>query len=221
MKNHKVIVIGLPKTGTSTLAAMLRMLGYTVNGPEIRYARGDYGFLDQQFQDFDAFQDYPWCFEWQRYIDDPSVKYIVLKRDRESWWRSFYESYGKKDSKYLSYSYMNLSKTPENRDAFLNFFDAYYAEVAQQATEFPKRFIILNIGDFEWKDLCAFLNEPLPKTVFGQVARKPHVNKQNFKFIGTRRYKIIKNIKKRIILVIGSNRWHKLIVFLRKNNLIK
>jgi len=116
---------------------------------------------------------------------------------------------------------MNLSKTPENRDAFLNFFDAYYAEVAQQATEFPKRFITLNIGDFEWKDLCAFLNEPLPKTVFGQVARKPHANKKHSLVRKTKAYELQRYIRDFFLPIIGLKKWNSMVVFLRKNNIYK
>lgn len=219
--NNKVIVLGLPKTGTSTLAAMLRMLGYTVSGPEIEYGYGNFDFLDQQFQNHDAFQDYPWCFEWQRYFDDPSVRYIILKREPESWWRSFYESYGHKGRKYLSYPYMSLLKAPENKDAFLRFFHDYYAEVERHAIPFPDRFTTIDIKDFEWEDLCTFLNEPLPRTVFGQIAKKPHVNKNKSKAVKTKRYKVSNRIKKKLVAIIGQERWHGLVVFLRKNNFLK
>lgn len=221
MKKNKVIVIGLPKTGTSTLAAMLRMLGYSVTGPEIHYKHGDYHYLDQQFHRYDAFQDFPWCFEWERYFDDPNVKFIILKRDPESWWKSFFESYGRKGGKYLSYPYMNLQKISENKDVFLRFNQNYYANVNRVAEVHPYRFLSVTINDFKWDDLCDFLEQPIPRTLFGQTAKKPHVNQQKSKVARTRKYRILNAVKKKVVLAIGQQRWHDCIVFLRKNNLIK
>ncbi|MBO6606967.1 sulfotransferase [Psychroserpens sp.] len=219
-KTHKVIVLGLPKTGTSTLAVMLRMLNYKVTGPDDKYTNGDTVFLDERFESYDGFQDFPWCFEWKRFLDDERTKFIILKRDRSSWWTSFYNSYGRKDKRYLSYPFMKIDKKLENEPKFLDFFESYYSEVEQQANRFPERFLSVNISEFEWEDLCMFLDEKLPKTIWGHVVKKPHVNKQKHKTAQTRSYKISNQLKKKISGLIGKENWRQLIIFLRKNGII-
>ncbi|WP_435412189.1 sulfotransferase [Psychroserpens mesophilus] len=219
-KKHKVIVIGLPKTGTSTLAVMLRMLNYKVTGPNIDYAKGDNTLLNLLYEDYDGFQDYPWCFEWQKFLKDPKVKFIVLKREKESWYRSFYESYGGKEDRYLSYSFIEISKHPDNKQKFLNYFDNYYDNVSSYIENEPNRFIEVSVNSLEWPELCDFLDEDLPTNIFGKAITKPHINKNNVKTVKSFKYKVLNSIKKSITSIIGVDNWLKLVIFLRKNNII-
>lgn len=184
-KKHKIIVVGLPKTGTSTLASMLRILHYDVTGPDGDYNKGDLEVLNQKFQDYDAFQDYPWCFEWERFLDNPQVRFVVLKRDNISWFKSFYESYGRQQDSYMSYSFMNILKCLKNKDQFLEYFNTYYERADVCAKKFPERFLIVSIDTFQWEGLCLFLNEPIPKTMFGRPVKKPHANQKKYVSKGT------------------------------------
>lgn len=219
-KSHKVIVLGLPKTGTSTLAVMLRMLNYKVTGPDDSYNIGDTTSLDQMYESHDGFQDFPWCFEWQRFLSDERSKFIILQRESSSWWKSFYDSYGRKDKRYLSYPFMKIPKKLENEPLFLNYFKQYYEQVDSLAREYPERFLKVNISDFEWDELCEFLNEKLPKNIWGRVVKKPHVNKEKHKTAQTRWYKFSNSLKKKISGLIGKENWRRLIIFLRKNGII-
>lgn len=219
-KIHKIIVVGLPKTGTSTLAVMLRMLNYKVTGPNIDYIKGDHTFLNAKYSEYNGFQDYPWCFEWETFVKDPQAKFIVLKRDKESWYKSFYESYGGKEHRYLSYSFINISKLPENKIKFLNYFDSYYDNVNSYIKKEPSRFLEVSIDSFEWSQLCDFLDEDLPKNVFGKAIKKPHVNKKKSKTLKSFKYKVLSFLKKKISSVIGDDNWMKLVIFLRKNNVV-
>src|SRR5690554_5541302 len=81
---------------------MLRMLGYEVSGPDINIDIGEEVQLTEYFNQATAFQDYPWCFEWKRIRGHCNLKFIILYRNKESWWKSFYESYGGLGMKYLS-----------------------------------------------------------------------------------------------------------------------
>lgn len=218
-KKHKVIVVGLPKTGTSTLTIMLRMLKYKVTGPDGDYNVGNYQLLDSKFKTFDAFQDFPWCFEWKRYLNHSNVKFIILKRDKKSWFKSFFESYGRKQERYMSYPFMRIKKDIKNKNQFLNYFDEYYAEAEATAKLNPNQFLSVCIESFNWTDLCAFLNEPIPKTIFGKPVKKPHVNKKNYKTKFTLQNKL-KVILRRVLLpVIGANKWHEIVSVLRKNKM--
>ncbi|SDS68569.1 hypothetical protein SAMN04515667_2738 [Formosa sp. Hel1_31_208] len=216
-KQHKVIVVGLPKTGTSTLAVMLRILNYKVTGPDIHYQFQDTSYLEKQFSEYDAFQDYPWCFEWERYINNPEVKCIILHRDFESWWKSFYDSYGNKNDRYLSFSYMKLSKTEANKALFLDYFNRYYNTAHKFTETYPKRALSTTIKTLEWTELCDFLDEKLPKNILGRLVKKPHVNKQNSKTRKTIKFKILNMIKYVLLKILSQKTYLKLGVFLRKN----
>jgi hypothetical protein len=215
-----VIVVGLPKTGTSTLAVMLRMLNYKVTGPNIDYSIGDKALLNTLYNEYNGFQDYPWCFEWQNFISDPQAKFIVLKREKESWYHSFYESYGRKEHRYLSFPFIKISKLPENKAKFLKYFDDYYSNVDIVMKKDPTRFLEASIDSFEWSELCAFLNEDLPTNILGKTIKKPHVNKKNAKKIKSFNFKVVSFVKKKISYIIGEDNWVKLVIFLRKNNII-
>lgn len=219
-KKHKVIVVGLPKTGTSTLAVMLRMLNYNVTGPDGQYEIGDIEFLDNKFNKFDGFQDFPWCFEWERFFKNKNVKFIILNRERESWWKSFYESYGRKQNRYLSYPFFKITKDLKNKDQFLNYFDSYYETINRYALKHPERFLSISIKTFEWQELCDFLGEELPTNVLGQLVKKPHINKEKSKNSQTLNYKIANKVRKNVSHVIGKENWNKIVIFLRKNGLI-
>ena len=216
-KPYKVIVLGLPKTGTSTLAVMLRLLGYKVTGPDGQYQINDDQYLRMRFNTCDGFQDFPWCFEWRRFFEDQRVKYIILKRDPESWWKSFLDSYGREKTRYLSYPFMKISKEKENRDLFISYFNTYYQEVETQAREYPNRFLTIDIKTFEWKELCNFLDEDLPRDILGRLVKKPHVNREKAKVSKTVRYKMKNKLKKVMVQILGSERWDACILFLRKN----
>ena len=219
-KKHKVVVVGLPKTGTSTLAVMLRMINYSYTGPEIDFHYQDGEYLENKFEKYDAFQDYPWCFEWPRFADVENVKFIILSRDFESWWKSFYESYGRKKENYLAFPYMKISKIMENKDKFKHYFNSYYQNADSFAIRYPKKTLNINIKTFEWQELCEFLGEKPPKTIIGSAAKKPHVNKKNSKTKRTLKFKILKSFKNGLITLLGLKTYLRLVTFLRINNMI-
>lgn len=72
--NKKVLVLGLPKSGTSTLATMLRMLGFKVTGPNPSIDKQD--ALLEFYNTFEAFQDYPWCFEYPSLLKNKAIKLL-------------------------------------------------------------------------------------------------------------------------------------------------
>nr|WP_321233392.1 sulfotransferase [uncultured Psychroserpens sp.] len=218
-KKHKVIIVGLPKTGTSTVTIMLRILGYDVIGPDGDYNKGDIALLNQKFEAHDAFQDYPWCFEWERFLDKPEVKYIILKRNEASWFKSFYESYGRTGARYMSYPFINIRKDIKNKNQFLEYFKRYYNKANQYAENYPKRFLTISIDTFLWEDLCLFLNEPIPKTMFGKPVKKPHINKKYHISKPTSINKFRSKLRVYIVPIIGRKNWNTIVAFLRKNKI--
>jgi|SRR5690606_2944734 len=211
-RNKKVLVLGLPKSGTSTLATMLRILDYQVTGPN-PYIK-DLESLKETFDSYEAFQDYPWCFEYPVLLEKEEVKVIVLKREKKAWVKSFKNSYGGKNENYLSYKYMKLSKN-EADSMFYNYHTNYYKEVLNFLTGHKLDYLEISLINLNWKILCDFLEKPIPRNVLGVVSRVPRVNSNNYKNKGPF-FKINKQLKKRLYGLLGKN-YFKLTSFIYKN----
>ena len=86
----KVFCVGFHKTGTKTLAAALRLLGYRVTGPnwtkEVDIATTASSRAMALVDQFDAFQDNPWPLLY-RELDTrcPESKFILTTRDADRW----------------------------------------------------------------------------------------------------------------------------------------
>lgn len=185
------------------------MLGYTVLGPDIDFNKGDDKLLLQKFKQGQAFQDYPWCFEWHRFTKVNKVKFIMLYRDSEQWWKSFLNSYGNSGKDYLSYPYINIPKQIEHKNAFLNYYTQYYEDAKKFIEANPDICLNTSVMTISWDTLCGFLNEAIPKNVFGRTSRIPHVNKKNYKFKNSHKYRFSKFIKQRTISLIGLSNYLK------------
>lgn len=208
----KVLVLGLPKSGTSTMATMLRMLGYLVTGPNPNIR--DLKNLKKTFDAYEAFQDYPWCFEYPVLLENIEVKVIVLKREKESWVKSFKNSYGGENENYLSYKYMKLSKKePDN--LFYDYHHKYYQEVVNFLEINNLAYLEISLNSLNWRVLCEFLEKPIPKNLFGVTSKIPRVNALNHRRKGVF-FKANKELKKQLHALLGKN-YFKLTSFIYKN----
>ena len=90
---QKVFGLGFHKTGTSTLAAALHKLGYSVCGQQNDHAQkmisGDIDFFIQMAKSYDAFEDDPWHLIYKE-MDEafPKSKFILTYRDTDKWYKS-------------------------------------------------------------------------------------------------------------------------------------
>jgi len=94
----KVFVIGLSKTGTTSLGDALELLSYRRTGWEdIRsrflfrsYTRGDLTFLIDRTFEFDAFEDLPWSLVYREmatlYSDAKFI--LTLRKSEDAWLKS-------------------------------------------------------------------------------------------------------------------------------------
>ena len=175
----KVLVIGLSKTGTSTLKAMLTDLSYRVCGPRkdlLREVRNEnFAALNPVLEAYDAFEDWPWPLAYRYALElyGPNVKFILTTRIDESKWLSSITNHGYGMGLFKSMNstygyYRPFGKEKE----FLNIYNNHNAEVRAFFTDYPNQFLefCLEKGD-GWDKLCAFLNAPI------QEKRVPHRNK--------------------------------------------
>ena len=222
---YRVVAIALPKSGTTSLAVMLKLLGYHVAGPNPELQRGDSEGLDAAFAKHEGFQDYPWCFEWERWRERDDVRFVVLERDPERWWASFLASYGFEGTRYLSHPYMQLDKSADNRDAFLALHRDYYARARAFADAHPDRVLWSSIKELDWPELCALLDTEPPRDALGRPIPKPHAHKEHHRERDTLRYRAkvaARSLARHTLLpAVGERRWHRFITFLRANGLYR
>ena len=176
----KVFVIGLNKTGTTSLGDALHILGYRRFGwydfksrklfhdwysdnldPMIKYT-----------MEFDAFEDLPWPFVYQEMATlYPDAKFVLsLRANEEVWWKSISRHTARRiwighHLVYGSYS------AAEDKDAYINLYVRHQQQVHKYFKDQPERLLEINIdkgGD--WTTLCDFLDissipqSPFPKS---------------------------------------------------------
>ena len=209
--NDKILIIGLPKSGTSTLTVMLRILGYSVTGPS---PVNNNKFLDKKFKKFNAFQDYPWCFEYKYLLEKQSMKIIVLKREPLKWAKSFKKNFGGNGTNYNCYDYIKISKNKPDYK-FIEYHTDYYNEAIEFLDSKNLSYLRIDLENLKWEDICQYLQKPIPKNAFGFTTKIPISNSDNHKKKKLY-FKFIKQLKKIALTVLGEN-YLKFSAFYHKN----
>lgn len=173
MKNY-IFNIGLNKSGTTSLAKALTILGIPTvhhrhNSNEIhntilknkRKQRRLFNTLDRKY---DAFLDFRGQFYYlDLYKQYPNSKFILTTRPFKDW--------------LTSYIIMTELTAPEllstlqaERQTYIHCVEMYYDKTEEIRNFFkdkPKQFLELKICEGEgWKELCTFLKKPIPDIPF-------------------------------------------------------
>lgn len=171
----KVFCIGFHKTGTSSLDRALRILGYSVTGPNGQHdpdiASNVYAMAAALTKKFDAFQDNPWpiIYRWC-HENYPDAKFILTVRDPERWYQS-QGNFGENVTPMRKWIYGKNAGAPAgNREIYLARYNAHNAEVREYFRGNPN-FVEMDVtaGD-GWEKLCALVGKPIPDVPF------PHAN---------------------------------------------
>lgn len=171
MCKSKVFGIGFHKTGTSSLAEALRILGYTVTGPngveDPEIARNLIPMVMKLTQEFDAFQDNPWPIVF-REMDEacPGSKFILTIRNDKQWINSVCNHFGKKSTPMRKFIY-GLGYPKGNERIYLKRYNDHNKEVLKYFDSRPHDLLVMDItkGD-GWEKLCGFLGHDIPKRPF-------------------------------------------------------
>ena len=172
----KVFGIGLSKTGTSSLAHALEILGYrTKDYPGIvRYARGELSSIDLEVIDsHDAVTDTP-IPSFYRELDTryPNSKFILTIREREGWLKSCKKQFTQKLTEKQNDAHKKLFVDLYGTDVFdEQMFSVGYERFVGEALNFfenrTKDLLVMDIAAGEgWEKLCAFLGKPMPEVPF-------------------------------------------------------
>lgn len=172
----KIFGIGLSKTGTTSLARALTILGYRTRdyiGAK-RYVPGDLSSIDiRELNVHDAFTDTP-IPSFYKELDAayPHSKFILTVRNPDDWLKSCKKQFTRRS--------VERQNEAENR-IFLDLYGCAYfdkerfaagyrrfvAEVLDHFKDRPSDLLILDIcGGDGWEALCEFLGCPVPKAPF-------------------------------------------------------
>lgn len=188
-QSAKVFGVGFHKTGTSSLAQALKILGYrTIHGDSSaswhggNEGRGLIEMIDSgnfqlpTLERFDAFCDNPYFTIWQQLAASfPDARFVLTIRDEQQWLDSCVRYYkGRRIRPMRSWlfgEHADPSSSSAARAAWLNAYRAHNAAVLDYFHGKPN-FLVMDIfsGD-GWAQLCGFLQQAVPQRGF------PHANK--------------------------------------------
>lgn len=175
----KVFGVGFQRTGTTSLATALNMLGIkTLQFPKELYYNIDHEIIHQ----YDGFTDDPITLLYKE-LDKrhPNSKFIHTIRDEESWLKSIkwlftvgrikfkesFQKYGDEFNRQL------FGTTEFDEQLFLETYRKYNSDVAEYFADRPEDYLLIDFTRGEgFEKLCPFLGKPIPNAPF------PHRNKK-------------------------------------------
>ena len=211
---QRVFGIGFHKTGTSSLAEALRILGYNVCPENFAYftrvaaSVGGYGDCLMLAKEYEAFADSPWNYRGFYKVLDvvfPDSKFILTTRLSSRWypsilrWAAMNNTMG--DGSFLAT--LGMALTLDNEQQAIEAYLQHTADVREHFCRCPKKLLIVDweSGD-GWQQLCDFLEKSVPKEPFPhRLKYEPHT----LKYVDIEAHRVMAEEPtcKRAILVTG------------------
>lgn len=168
----KIFGIGLSKTGTTSLAEALKILGYKTNDfPSLSYIPHHLlGIKKKQLSYYDAFTDVP-VVPFYKKLDKqyPGSKFILTLREKESWLKSC-ENYPRLNEPFWKLPFKIIKLRQQvygtwkfDRKKFSCAYDHHLEDVRRYFQNREEDLLELDITKGEdWQPLCKFLNLSVP-----------------------------------------------------------
>jgi len=175
----KIFGIGLSKTGTTSLARALDVLGYRTKDymGVTRYVPGDISSLDWDvLRSHDAFTDTP-IPSFYKELDQafPGSKFILTVRSSEDWLRSCRKQFTKRKAEKLNESERSIflelyGSTAFEPSSFRQGYEQFVEGVLEYFEARPDDLLVMDIcGGDGWEKLCPFLGIPVPDAPFPRL----------------------------------------------------
>ena len=172
----KVFGVGLSKTGTTSLARALEILGYRVKDclGITKYLKGDISSIDKTaLESYDALTDTPIPNFYQELDKEyPGSKFILTVRDMDGWLKSckkqFNQKLAEKRSDAANQLFLDLYGTVTfDEEKFRYGYKKFTESVLEYFKDRPGDLLVIDISKGEgWEKLCPFLNKPKQNTIF-------------------------------------------------------
>lgn len=173
---QKLFGIGLSKTGTTSLARALEILGYKTRDfiGVTKYTAGDLSSINlQEIDANDAFTDTPIpSFYKELDVKYPNSKFILTTRNMDDWLKSCQKQFTKRmvtrQSEATSQLHTDLYDCFEfDRERYVNGYKRFVNGVLDYFKDRPQDLLVIDIcGGETWETLCAFLDQPVPDIAF-------------------------------------------------------
>ena len=181
----KVFCIGFQKTGTSSLGAALRMLGYRVHKGFRFNLPGKVQISDPvtrgalvqaampMAEDYSAFEDNPWCLLY-RELDAayPGSKFILTRRSASAWAESLVRHFQGHDDPMFRFIYGCDDASAKPRSHFVQIYQRHNQSVLAHFRDRPGNLLVFDLESASWPELCGFLGRRQP-----MFRAFPHKNK--------------------------------------------
>lgn len=163
----KVFGIGLARTGTTSLNAAMRILGY----------RGKHFLLnpEQDIRESDFVCDMPVQTRYREYDRQYSgSRFILTVRNKGQWLESCRKRFhvAETDTKSVVYKYRmeQFRSAVFDEDKFSKKYDLHYQEAFDYFKHRPNDLLVINITEGQgWRELCAFLSKKIPDQEFPRI----------------------------------------------------
>ena len=180
----KVFCVGFQKTGTSSLGAALRMLGYRVHAGFQFNRPGKIQIPEPVTQEklaeialalapkYSAFEDNPWCLLF-RELDAafPGSLFILTRREPEAWADSLIRHFHDEENPTLRLIYGVYNALVRPRQHYIDIYERHNHAVLDHFKDRPDDLLILDLERVDWDPLCTFLDRRKPL-----FRRYPHRN---------------------------------------------
>jgi 3'(2'), 5'-bisphosphate nucleotidase len=175
-RTSKIFGIGLSKTGTTSLARALEILGYKTRDyiGVISYTAGDLSSIDlREIDTNDAFTDTP-IPSFYKQLDEkyPNSKFILTTRNMDDWLRSCKKQFTKRmverQNQAICQLHTDLYDCFEfDPDKYANGYTRFIDGALDYFKSRRKDLLVTDIcGGADWEELCAFLGNPVPDVPF-------------------------------------------------------
>jgi Sulfotransferase domain len=172
----KIFGIGFHKTGTTSLADALTVLGYRVTGPNgVRLAGMSqelaWRVASDLLEDYDAFQDNPWPILY-RELDRavPGSKFVLTVRPDDAWLDSVVRHFGTESTPMREWIY-GVGAPVGHEQVFLDRYRRHNQEVVEYFEDRTDDLLVMRVTEGDgWGALCPFLSREEPDEAF------PHSN---------------------------------------------
>jgi len=172
----KIFGIGLSKTGTTSLANALELLGYRTKDyiGVTKYVQGDVCCIDLDTIDKNnALTDTPIpSFYRELDVRYPGSKFILTVRDRASWARSCKKQFTQRLAEIQNDAHKRLFIDLYGTDVFdeakfVGGYESFVKGVLEYFANRPNDLLVMDItGGEGWEELCRFLGRPMPDVPF-------------------------------------------------------
>ncbi len=171
----KVFCIGYHKTGTTSLYAALKTLGYRVTGPvgegwtAERFRAEGAELCVETMQRFDAAEDMPWPL-FYRELDAayPGSKFVLTVREPEAWFSSIANHFGDGDKPLHRLAYGDDKGIAiQHKDHWIRTMTAHNDAVKAHFEDRPEALLVMELAKGDgWDVLCPFLGAAVPEDAF-------------------------------------------------------